>query len=94
MKKIVTRNVMLSLSNLLAAVPLGTGSFFFHSHSRERISATPPPMFVKFKLNIPEHFRDILGRNVYGRNTAKLDNLDVWPLSIENEALLKCNFAS
>ena len=61
-----------SLSNLLAAVPLGTGSFFFlHSRSRERISPAPPPMFVKFKLNITEHFRDILGRNVYGRNTAK-----------------------
>lgn len=65
-------NFKASLSNLLAAVPLGTGSFFFfHSRSRERISPTPPPMFVKFKLNIPEHFRDILGRNVYGRNTAK-----------------------
>ena len=24
----------------------------------------------------------------------KMDNLDVWPLSVENEALLTCNFTS
>ena len=27
-------------------------------------------------------------------NTVKMDNLDVWPLSVENEALLTCNFTS
>jgi len=28
------------------------------------------------------------------RSTEKLNNLDVRPLVVENEALLKCNFAS
>ena len=28
------------------------------------------------------------------RNTVKEENLDVWPLSVENEALLTCNFTS
>ena len=27
-------------------------------------------------------------------NTVKMDSLDVCPLSVENEALLKCNFTS
>ena len=27
-------------------------------------------------------------------NTVKMDNLDVWPLSVENEALLTSNFTS
>ena len=27
-------------------------------------------------------------------NEAKMDNLDVWPLPVENEALLTCNFIS
>ena len=27
-------------------------------------------------------------------NTVKMDNLDVWPLSVENEALLTCNVTS
>ena len=27
-------------------------------------------------------------------NTVRMDNLDVWPLSVENEALLTCNFTS
>ena len=28
------------------------------------------------------------------RNTVKKENLNVWPLSVENEALLTCNFTS
>ena len=28
------------------------------------------------------------------RNTEKMDDLDVWALSVENEALLTCNFTS
>ena len=28
------------------------------------------------------------------RNTVKMDNRDIWPLSVENEALLTCNFTS
>ena len=28
------------------------------------------------------------------RTEVKMDNLDVWPLSVENEALLTCNFTS
>ena len=28
------------------------------------------------------------------RNTVKLDNLDLWPLPVESEAHLKCDFTS
>ena len=38
---------------------------------------------------------DIFWDEVFmARNTVKNDNLDVWPLSVENEALLTCNFTS
>ena len=28
------------------------------------------------------------------RNTVKMESFDVWPLSVENESLLTCNFTS
>ena len=51
-------------------------------------------MFVKFKLNIQSIFEIFWDEMFMIEIQQKLDDLDVWPLSIENEALLKCNFAS
>ena len=49
---------------------------------------------AKFQWNLSEHSGDILGWSFNGwKFSVKLDNLsDIQPLSIENEALLKCNF--
>ena len=52
-------------------------------------------MFVKFNSvkfkSVIEIFWD---EGLIVRNSKKMENLDVWPLSVENEALLTCNFTS
>ena len=77
---------MTPLSVLLAAIFLGTGNW-------ELFSPIVASMFVKLKRN----YRSVIGifwDEVFIVKNMVKKNLDVWPLFVENEALLTCNFTS
>ena len=70
----------------------------FQNRSRELFPPIADSMFVKFKRiceSVIEVFLGVKFLCLEIRIRQKLDNLsDVGPLSVENEALLKCNFTS
>ena len=85
---------MTQLPVLLSAVFLGTGNCSSKNRSWEPFPPTAASMFVKFK-RICKSVVEIFWDEVFiVRNTVKMDSLDVWPLSVVNEALLTCNFTS
>ena len=86
-------NEMTLLPILLGAVFLGTGNCpsFFQNRSRELFTPIKWSLIEICKSLIIEIFWDEVFM-VF--NTVKMDSLDVWPLSVENEALLTCNFIS
>ena len=64
-----------------------TGAFF---------SDAVASMFVKFKQNLKSVVEIFWNEVFIIRNTLRKGKLylDVWPLSVHNEALLTCNFTS
>ena len=61
-----------------------TGAFFSNSRLDVR----------EVKTESVRTLSGYLGWNLYRYKYGKKENLDVWPLSVENVALLTCNFTS
>ena len=88
---------MTPLPIFLAVIFLGTGNCSSKIvHGNFFSVPLAASMAVKFNRNLElKRVIEIFwGEGFMVRNTVKLDNLDVRPLFVENEALLKCNFTS
>ena len=84
-------NEMTSLPILLATVFLDTGKGFLKSFTGA-FSSNSCLNFLEVWAKSMTGLRDVFGINLWSEIQQILDNLDVRPFSLENEALLKCNF--